>query len=151
MLRIAASLLACVVVLVPAGQAQVAEVRNTGCPNSGYPQHNNTVRINSQFQFTWLCRPPEFAFAVLGLPSGGGIDFYPPATCSAGPCRLYPAPFGNEYFLFPISGAIGNFTLDIPNDRRLIQSTFSVQAGCGDTRVRMCFQLGGALSFAITP
>lgn len=134
-------------VLAPA-QAQVVQVRNTGCPNASYPTHNNTARLGRPFTWNYNCTAPAGSFAVFGFPTGGGVDFNRPLTCSAGPCRLYVALSGIVFFP---GGVNGTWTIPIPNDRRFLFSTWSVQAGCFDFRGPGCFDLSGALTLAIGP
>jgi hypothetical protein len=125
-------LFACVAASAIAGPAstQVTQVPNTGCPNAAYPEFTGSVQLGQSLQFRWSCIVTRFAFAILGSSTGGGIAFHPPLTCVAGPCVFHPGPVGGAYFAFPIQGYTGDWTLPIPNDSRLIGSSWSLQCGC---------------------
>ena len=84
LLRIALASAFALCLLAPT-HAQVVQVRNTGCPNAAYPTHNGTARLGQAFTWSYRCTAPAGAFAVFGYPTGGGIDFNRPATCSIGP------------------------------------------------------------------
>ena len=126
--------------------AQVVEVTNTGCPNAGYPQRSAAARLGMPFAWQWPCRPPAVAYTVFGFPSGNRIPLVPPVTCGPGPCNLYVAPL-----VVLVGGPIGNWLLPIPNDPALLQTTWSIQAGCFASMPAPCLDLSGAITLAIQP
>ena len=135
---------------VTALPAQVAPVRGTGCPNAGYPTHNSTARLGQTLRFAWKCSSPDLSVAMMGWASGRTIGFNQPFTCSKGPCGWYLAPFGASFYVFPITGSSGSWGIPIPNDRRLLFSTYGLQCLCLSVPKR-CMDFSGALTFAIGP
>ncbi len=149
-LRAAAALLLSISLMTGA-TAQVVPVNNTGCPGFAPPQWTGQARIGQTLTFNLLGRPAprSFVFLLLGYPSGAGMSFTPPMICVPGPCVLYPAPFGGG-FIATTDTFNARLPLPIPNDRRLVFQTFSVQGGFFDG-LGNCLTLSQAVSFAIGP
>ena len=134
----------------PSLSAQITQVKKTGCPNAGYPTHNSTARIGQTLRFAWSCKQPDLSVALMGWASGRTIGFNQPFTCSKGPCGFYLAPFGASFYVFSITGSSGSWSIPIPNDRRLLFSTYGLQCLCLSVPKR-CMDFSGALVFAIGP
>ena len=130
--------------------AQVVPVTNTGCPGAGFPLYSGSAQLGQQWSFRWPCEMGEIAFAIFGLPSGGGLALNQPLTCVAGPCVVYPALRAGSYLFLPPQIGRASWTLAIPNQPSLITTTFAVQVGCV-AAARSCLTLGGALTLAIEP
>lgn len=131
--------------------AQVVPVNNTGCPGYAPPQHQGQPRLGQQISFTLQRRPTprSLVFVALGYGMGQTIPFNQPFTCVAGPCGWYLAPLGSGYALVS-DPFMATLTLNIPNDRSLLFSTYYVQGGNLES-FGNCVTISQALAFSISP
>jgi hypothetical protein len=121
------ALLLSLAILSPA-TAQIVEVPNTGCPGATHAAHTGSPRLGQQVQFSWSCKKTsQIVLAFLGSASGGGIALDQPVTCDPGPCIWYPGPLGSSIIQLP--GEV-SYTLQIPNDARLVGLQLGLQCVC---------------------
>ncbi len=139
------TLLAITVVLAVSmsSNAQVSNVKNTGCPGAGYATMT-APKINAPTTITF----PQHAatsvpLLVFGWMSGNNLYFGQPIMC-ANQCAFYVAP------IVSVSYAPGtkSTSIFIPNDIMLWRSCYAIQTAALDTG-RNCVQLDGAVSFCI--
>jgi hypothetical protein len=108
--------------------AQIVAVPNTGCPGATHVLHTGTPRLGQQVQFGWSCsKPSQIVLAFLGAATGGGLVLDRPVTCDPGPCIWYPGPLGSSIIQLP--GEV-LYTLQIPNDARLVGFQLGLQCVC---------------------
>lgn len=114
-----------------AANAQVVQLPNTGCPGSTAPTSATAPRIGRTFSFSWSCSAPNRdAYAMLGAVQGGGFTFDAPLTCVNGPCVWFPGPIGGAYLGWPVQRGGGTWSVSLPNDPRLVGTTWAIQCVC---------------------
>jgi hypothetical protein len=124
-------------------RAQCIQLAGSGCPVTLSAQCGGQPRIGQTFTVTCpSCQAQQLAFHVVGtcLAFPGWPEFFPPLTCTVGPCRLAVGVISTG------SGGFRQFA--VPRDNGLIGARVCIQGGCFQAG-RPCFTLSGALELRI--